>query len=279
MKTIRKTPTILSILLGFLFFVLVFLFHPFRTSFDFNHDEGISLIVSLLIDQGFKPYDSILHDHMLLLPIILGTIFHFTGYSILISRLVIICFSALIVLSASAILGKIINNAAGIAFLGLALLTPIFIEYSTRVMIDIPAVSVSTLAFLFLVLWHLKRSWFFLATSAIFAGLGVLLKLSSVLPLPIFFLRYPFSNYCGRKNNQYPPELSGFGLVFAHCVFDHSRVCNIRGRVGKYPITLFAAFNCWIDLDSDQGILRYKNRSLICFDLAEFGWGGLGVDQ
>src|SRR5512143_653759 len=98
-KTWWETPAnlILPVLIALLFFVFVFSYYPFREKLQFDSDEGLNLMRSMLVTLGHPLYREVSSDQPPLLTQILALLFRVVGFEVNPARLLILLFSTLLV--------------------------------------------------------------------------------------------------------------------------------------------------------------------------------------
>ncbi len=192
----RNTPstrvtlwhTILVWAVPFGFVLLMFFVFPFRERFEFDPDEGINAMVSLLIARGYSMYSEIWSDHPPLLPHLLAVWLRIFGSSIQTARILTLLFSTILLGAAYKILRDTWGIAYALAGALLIFLLPFYNTLSVAVMIGLPAIALAMVALLALLNWHHRKANIWLVLSAIALALSVLTKLFTGFLAPIFLI-------------------------------------------------------------------------------------------
>lgn len=172
-------------LLPLAFAAIVILLYPFRFVFEFNPDEGLHLMRSLLHLRGFELYGEIYNDQPPLFTLMLSGLFSIFGFHATIGRLFVLLLSTALIFSALAYLRTYWGLPHAIAGWIVLLLLPKYAELSVSVMISLPSIAFAMISFFSLTRWHRKQSIGWLFLSAIALGLSVLTKIfTGLLVLP-----------------------------------------------------------------------------------------------
>jgi len=225
-----------------LFVVAVLLFFPIWSSFQLDADEGVNLGKAMLLDKGFKLYSETWSDQPPVLTYILAGIIRLFGNTVVIARLAILAFSALIVWLTLRIMQR--NASLGAAIIALLLLLYIdpFVRISYAVMIGLPAISLGLFSLFALLQWHKSAKYSWLLLSAVVLALSVMIKLFSGLLAPIFFIGLLVSDFKGREKGEslwqtYLPTLTWsivFTLLLATIFFLVVGVENVQQLIGPH---------------------------------------------
>jgi 4-amino-4-deoxy-L-arabinose transferase-like glycosyltransferase len=186
---------LLPILLALLFFAFTFAYYPFREKLQFDSDEGLNLMRSMLVALGYPLYQEISSDQPPLFNQLLAIVFRVTGFEVNPARVLVLLFSALLVWAGSQFLQITSGRLAAIFFLPLVIMVPEFLRLSTSVMIGVPSIAFAAVAMLFVVVWHQTRHSLWLALSGLALALSVLVKLFTGFIAPIFVLGITLSTY------------------------------------------------------------------------------------
>ncbi len=186
---------ILPIVLALLFFAFVFSYYPFREKFQFDTDEGLNLMRSMLVALGHPLYREVSSDQPPLFTHLLALLFRIVGFEVNPARLLVLLFSTLLVWSCARFLQLTWGKLAAILFLPLAIMLPEFLRLSTSVMIGVPSIALASVSMLFVVLWHQQRNSLWLVLSGFMLALSVLIKLFTGLLAPIFLIGMTASMY------------------------------------------------------------------------------------
>ncbi len=192
---------LLPIVIALIFLAFTFSYYPFREKLQFDTDEGLNLMRSMLVTLGHPLYLEVSSDQPPLFTQILGLLFRFTGFEVNPARLLVLLFSTLLVWSAAQFLQLTSGKLAAILFLPLALIIPRYLELSISVMIGVPSIALAVLSMLFVTLWHQKKSNLWLALSGFTLALSVLTKLFTGTLAPFFLIGIIASVYFSERAN------------------------------------------------------------------------------
>jgi hypothetical protein len=183
-----KSGIFLAILLPLLFIAGMMLWFPFRYVFEFNTDEGINLIKSMMTLKGFELYSEVWSDQPPVLTSMLAFLFRFVGFKVNAGRVVILALSAAILGAATDYLTRRWGFAHAI-FGAVALLTlPFYTTLSVSIMIGLPSIAFAMLSFVSLDRWHQNGGAIWLVASGVFLSLSVFTKIWTVILGPIFLV-------------------------------------------------------------------------------------------
>jgi hypothetical protein len=183
-----------------IFLFITFSYYPFREKFQFNTDEGLNLMRSMLVVMGYPLYSEVSSDQPPLFTLILGVAFRVAGFDVNLARVLVLLFSALLVWAASQFLLLASGKLSAILFLPLALIIPRYMELSVSVMIGVPSIALALVSVLFITAWHKKKKDLWLILSAITLVCSVLIKLFTGFLAPIILVGIIISAY--NANNQ-----------------------------------------------------------------------------
>jgi 4-amino-4-deoxy-L-arabinose transferase-like glycosyltransferase len=179
---------LLPILVAFIFFAFVFSYYPFREKLQFDSDEGLNLMRSMLVALGHPLYREISSDQPPLFNQVLAILFRVTGFEVNPARLFVLLFSTLLVWAAAQFLQLTSGKLSAILFLPLVIMVPQFLRLSTSVMIGVPSIALAVLSMLFVALWHRRKRDLWLVLSGFALALSVLIKLFTGFVAPIFLI-------------------------------------------------------------------------------------------
>src|SRR5512147_2807194 len=162
---------ILPILLALLFLIFTFSYYPFREKLQFDTDEGLNLMRSMLVTLGHPLYREVSSDQPPLFTQLLALLFRVVGFEVNPARLLVLLFSTLLVWSCAQFLQLTWGKLAAILFLPLAIMLPQYLRLSTSVMIGVPSIALAAASLVFVVLWHRKRSGLWLVLSGFMLAL------------------------------------------------------------------------------------------------------------
>ena len=192
---------LLPIVIAVIFLVFTFSYFPFREKLQFDTDEGLNLMRSMLVVDGHSLYSEISSDQPPLFTQILALLFRVTGFEVNPARSLVLLFSTLLVWSGAQFLQLTWGRLAAILFLPLMIMVPRYLVLSTAVMIGLPSIALASVSMLFVILWHRKRKSLWLILSGFALALSVLIKLFTGFFAPIFLIGITLSVYLeGREN-------------------------------------------------------------------------------
>ena len=186
---------LLPILVALLFFAFTFSYYPFREKLQFDSDEGLNLMRSMLVALGHPLYQEVSSDQPPLLTHILALLFRVTGFEVNPARMLVLVFSTLLVWAGAQFLQLSSGKLAAILFLPLVIMVPQFLRLSTSVMIGVPSIALAAVSMLFVVFWHQKKNSLWLVLSGFALALSVLIKLFTGFVAPVFLLGITASMY------------------------------------------------------------------------------------
>ena len=186
---------LLPIAVALIFLAFAFSYYPFREKLQFDSDEGLNLMRSMLVALGHPLYSEVSSDQPPFFTHLLALLFRVVGFEVNPARFLVLLFSSLIIWSAAQFLQIAWGNLAAIILLPLAIILPEYLRLSTSVMIGVPSIALATVSMLFLVLWHQKRNNLWLALSGFALALSVLTKLFTGFLVPIFIIGITASVY------------------------------------------------------------------------------------
>src|ERR1051325_11705469 len=198
-----SSDIILPILIALIFFAFTFSYYPFREKLQYDTDEGLNLMRSMLVELGHPLYQAVSSDQPPLFNQILALVFHVTGFEVNAARLLVLLFSTLLVWSCAQFLQITWGKLATILFLPLVIMTPRYLDLSVAVMIGVPAIALAAASMLFVALWHQQRKNVWLVLSGFLLAMSVLIKLFTGLLVPIFLIGITIVAYLDRKEERF----------------------------------------------------------------------------
>ena len=204
-KTLWKSwgDFLLPIFLALVFFAFTFSYYPFREKLQFDSDEGLNLMRSMLVALGHPLYREVSSDQPPLFNQLLAILFRVTGFEVNPARVLVLLFSSLLVWAGAQFLQITSGKLAAIFFLPLVIMVPQFLRLSTSVMIGVPSIALSAVAMLFVVAWHPTKSSFWLVLSGFALALSVMIKLFTGFVAPIFLVGITASMYLDRRGQDF----------------------------------------------------------------------------
>jgi 4-amino-4-deoxy-L-arabinose transferase-like glycosyltransferase len=206
---------LLPIGIALTFFAITFSYYPFRERFQFNTDEGLNLMRSMLLALGHPIYLQVSSDQPPLFNQILALLFRVVGFEVNPARILVLLFSTLLVWAAAQFLQITSGKLAAILFLPLALIVPYYLELSISVMIGVPSIAFAVVSLLFLTLWHQKRKSIWLVLSGFALALSVLIKLFTGFLAPIFLIGIVSAMYFDNRKNGISWKMLHPALIWA----------------------------------------------------------------
>jgi 4-amino-4-deoxy-L-arabinose transferase-like glycosyltransferase len=198
---------ILPIVVALAFLVFTFSYYPFREKLQFDSDEGLNLMRSMLVSLGHPLYSEVSSDQPPLFTHLLAVLFRVVGFEVNPARLLVLLFSTLLVWSAAQFLQVTWGNLAALLFLPFAIMLPQFLRLSTSVMIGVPSIALAATALVFVALWHRSRKNLWLVLSGLVLAFSVLIKLFTGFVAPIFLTGITIAAYVERKEEGFSWKL------------------------------------------------------------------------
>lgn len=199
----QSRQLLLPILIALIFFVFTFSYFPFREKLQFDTDEGLNLMRSMLVSLGYPLYSQVSSDQPPLFNHVLALLFRIGGGpDVYRARLLVLLFSSLLVWAGAQFLQITSGKLAAILFLPLMIMVPRYLNLSVAVMIGIPSIALAVVSMLFVAVWHQKRTNLWLILSALLLVLSVLVKLFTGFLVPIFLAGITVSEYLRRSNEK-----------------------------------------------------------------------------
>ena len=186
---------LLPIFIALLFLVFTFSYYPFRERFQFDTDEGLNLMRSMLVALGHPLYSEVSSDQPPFFTHILALLMRIVGFEVNPARLLVLLFSTLLVWSGAQILQLTWGKLAAIVFLPLIIMAPEYLRLSISVMIGLPSIALAAVSMLFVVLWHQQKNNLWLVLSGCVLALSVLTKLFTGSLVPVFIVGMTASMY------------------------------------------------------------------------------------
>jgi 4-amino-4-deoxy-L-arabinose transferase-like glycosyltransferase len=211
----------------------MFLYYPFREVLQYDKDEGLSLMMARLVEDGYQPYDDIWSDHPPLFTYMLVAVFRVAGMEVNSGRLLVLIVSSILVWAGFQILRWIWGAPHAIAGAVLFFLLPWYLRLSVSVMIGLPSIALAMLALLALIRWHFTNKSVWLILSAMAMCCSVLIKVFTGLLVPIFLVGILAEQYSHQR---------GEALQFAK---SHEKEVSLLRR-GSASRELISAAAIWL---------------------------------
>ena len=208
---------LLPVVIALIFLVFTFSYFPFREKLQFDTDEGLNLMRSMLVASGHSLYSEISSDQPPLFTQMLALLFRVTGFEVNPARSLVLLFSTLLVCSGAQFLQLTWGKLAAILFLPLMIMVPRYLVLSTAVMIGVPSIALASVSMLFVILWHQKKSSMWLMLSAFTLALSVLIKLFTGFFAPIFLIGITASVCFEGRANGFSWKMLRPALIWSVC--------------------------------------------------------------
>ncbi len=190
---------LLPIVIALTFLAFTFSYYPFREKVQFDSDEGLNLMRSMLVVMGHPLYREVSSDQPPLFTHILALVLRLVGFEVNPARVLVLLFSGLLVWACAQFLQLTWGKLAAILFLPLVIMAPRYLDLSVSVMIGVPSIALAAVSMLFVTLWHQNKRSRWLVLSGFALALSVLIKLFSGFLVPIFLVGVTISEYqCNR---------------------------------------------------------------------------------
>lgn len=207
----------MPILIALILLAFTFSYYPFREKLQFDLDEGLNLMRSMLVTLGHPLYSEVSSDQPPLFTQLLALLFRVVGFEVNPARFLVLLFASLLVWSCAQFLQLTWGKLATILFLPLMIMAPQYIRLSTSVMIGLPSISLAAVSMLFVALWHQKKGSLWLVLSGFALALSVLIKLFSGLLAPIFLIGITLSEYLDRREEGLSWKMLRPALIWSSC--------------------------------------------------------------
>lgn len=227
---------LLPIVIALAFLAFTFAYYPFREKLQFDTDEGLNLMRSMLVTLGHPLYSEVSSDQPPLFNHLLALVMRAVGFEVNPARLFVLLFSTLLVWACAQFLQLTWGKLAAIFFLPLVVMVPEYLRLSTSVMIGVPSIALAAVSMLFVAVWHQKRSSLWLALSGFALALSVLIKLFTGFLVPIFLIGITISSYLERREAGLSWRMFRPALIWSVC---------FAGLAGLLGLVLVGPQNVW----------------------------------
>ena len=146
----------LSMLLGGFFFLATLM--PLRTAVEIGPDEGFELAKATLCLHGYNLYSQAWNDQPPLHTFLVTQALRHVSSSVLVPRLITVCFAAFLLASVFQIARRVNGLAVAALAAGLLMASPGFLTLSSSCMLEIPALAPATAA-LWMLLLPNRSGW------------------------------------------------------------------------------------------------------------------------
>jgi 4-amino-4-deoxy-L-arabinose transferase-like glycosyltransferase len=205
----------LPILISLIFLVFTFAYYPFQEKLQFDTDEGLNLMRSMLVTLGHPLYSAVSSDQPPLFNMILALVFRLVGFDVNAARLLVLLFSTLLVWACAQFLELTWGKLAAILFLPLIVMVPRYLNLSVAVMIGVPAIALAAVSMVFVTVWHQKRGNLWLVLSGFLLALSVLIKLFTGFLAPIFLIGMTLAAYLDQRDERFSWRIFRPALVWS----------------------------------------------------------------
>lgn len=203
----QASKLVLPVSVALIFILLVLLFVPFRDKFQFDRDEGFSLMKTMMVMRGYALYDPIWSDQPPLLTYLLVLVFNGFGLGVNVARLTVLLMSSTLLWACFQFLRMVWGTVHAIAGALLIILLPFYMVLSVSVMEGLPSIAFAMLSLLAVTAWHLNRRYIWLVLSALaFVG-SVFIKFFTGFLLPIIILGILLSEFYHARDRLSIPDL------------------------------------------------------------------------
>lgn len=208
---------LLPILIALVFLAFTFSYYPFREKFQFDTDEGLNLMRSMLVTLGHPLYREVSSDQPPLFTHVLALVMRLAGFEVNPARFLVLLYSTLLVWSCAQFLQLTWGKLAALLFLPLIVMAPEYLRLSTSVMIGLPSIALAAVSMLFVTLWHRNRNSLWLALSGFALALSVLTKLFTGLLVPIFLIGVTAAMYFDERERGFSWKMLRPALIWSIC--------------------------------------------------------------
>jgi hypothetical protein len=206
---------LLPVVLALLFLAFTFSYYPFREKLQFDTDEGLNLMRSMLVALGYPLYSEVSSDQPPLFTELLALLLRVTGFEVNPARTLVLLFSTLLVWSGAQLLELVSGRMVALLFLPLVIMVPQYLRLSTSVMIGVPSIALATASMLFVVLWHQQRKDLWLILSGFALAFSVLIKLFTGFFVPIFWTGILIAEYFDHGSKGFSWKLIRPALIWS----------------------------------------------------------------
>jgi 4-amino-4-deoxy-L-arabinose transferase-like glycosyltransferase len=206
---------LLPILIALIFVAFTFSYYPFREKIQFDSDEGLNLMRSMLVVLGHPLYREVSSDQPPLFTQILALLLRVVGFDVNPARVLVLLFSGLLVWSCAQFLQIAWGKLAAIMFLPLIVIVPRYLDLSVSVMIGIPSIALAAVSMLFVTIWHQNKRNLWLVLSGFALALSVLIKLFTGFFVPIFLIGIAVSEYLNRRGEGFSWKMFRPALIWS----------------------------------------------------------------
>jgi 4-amino-4-deoxy-L-arabinose transferase-like glycosyltransferase len=206
-------PTVIALT----FLVFTFFYYPFREEIEFDTDEGLNLMRSMLVVLDHPLYSEVSSDQPPLFTLLLVLLLRVVGFKVAPARFLVLLFSTLLVWSCAQFLQLTWGKLSAILFLPLVIMTPRFMVLSVSVMIGVPSIALAALSMVLVTLWHKQKNSLWLVLSGFALAFSVLIKLFTGFVAVIFLVGITISAYLENRENGLSWKMLQPALLWGLC--------------------------------------------------------------
>jgi 4-amino-4-deoxy-L-arabinose transferase-like glycosyltransferase len=203
------------LLIALIFLAFTFSYYPFREKIQFDSDEGLNLMRSMLVVLGHPLYREVSSDQPPLFTQVLALLLRVAGFDVNPARVLVLLFSGLLVWSCAQFLLITWGKPAAVLFLPLIIMAPRYLDLSVSVMIGVPSIALAALSMLFVTFWHQDKRNLWLVLSGFALALSVLIKLFTGFFVPILLAGMTVSEYLNRRGEGFSWKMLRPALIWS----------------------------------------------------------------
>lgn len=207
----------LPILVALIFFAFTFSYYPFREKIQFDGDEGLNLMRSMLVVLDHPLYSEVSSDQPPLFTHLLALVLRIAGFDVGPARLLVLLFSTLLIWACAQFLQLTWGKLAAILFLPLIIMAPRYLVLSVSVMIGLPSLTLAVVSMLFVAVWHKNKNNMWLVLSGFALALSVLIKLFTGFVAPVFLIGITASAYFDGREKGFSWKVFRPALIWGIC--------------------------------------------------------------
>ncbi len=184
----KKKDILTPIFLFSLLIIWVFFNASLKETFEYNVDEGLVSMRTVLYLKGFRLYKEIWTDQPPLFPVVLSLWYKLFGASFYYGRILVLIFSAILLLTLYLTIKNLWGRlCAWIACIFL-IISISYMRLSISIMIGIPALSLAMVSIYYVTLYAKSQLKYQLILSGVFMSLSLQTKFFTVFLIPIIML-------------------------------------------------------------------------------------------
>ncbi len=211
----QAAAIVLPVLIALVFLAFTFSYFPFREKLQFDTDEGLNLMRSMLVTLGHPLYSEVSSDQPPLFNHVLALLFRVVGFEVNPARFLVLLFSTFLVWAAAQFLQLTSGKLAAILFLPLVVMVPYYLPLSVAVMIGVPSLAFAVATMTFVAMWHHDRRNMWLVVSGFMLAFSILIKLFTGFVAPIFFAGIVLAEYFKHRDEKFSWKLLRPALIWS----------------------------------------------------------------